>query len=147
VPQPRDPYTAGKPPAAASLATDCATGCKLLGSCHLGTSTCLEECTRSSTIAGCMRQADNDCNRFAACWFAWSCGGATTRGTHSCSAALDCEATCNGNSSCLCTCINGMAMTSAATLLAYNGCMLACRNDPACIASRCAAQIRRCRAS
>jgi hypothetical protein len=116
----------------------------MLAACHLGTRTCEADCARNPTISACMQHAANDCNRFAACWFASSCG-VTPTGAHSCSEAMDCEATCKGDSRCICTCVAGAASKHAVALLAYNGCALACRT-PDCIAQRCAAEARTCRA-
>jgi hypothetical protein len=58
---------------------------------------------------------------------------------------MDCEASCRGDTACLCACIGGLAPGHAAALLGYNGCALSCR-DPDCIARRCRAQARACRA-
>jgi hypothetical protein len=123
----------------------CAAGCKLLASCRLGSQTCEAECAQRGTLGTCLQQAAGDCNRFAACWFASSCGGLTPRGQHTCSEAMDCEATCNGNSTCICGCVAGLASHHAAVLLGYNGCALPCR-DADCIARRCGPQARWCRA-
>jgi hypothetical protein len=132
-------------PAPAPLADTCTAGCKLLATCRLGSASCEADCAQNRTLASCLQHAAGDCNRFASCWFASSCRGATPAGTHSCSEAMDCEATCRNDPACICGCVAGMAPRHAVALLAYNGCALACR-DADCIAQRCAAQARRCRA-
>jgi hypothetical protein len=92
-----------------------------------------------------VQQAAGDCNRFAACWFSSSCHGVTPNGQHTCAAAMDCEASCNGDTTCICSCVGGLSSHHAAALLGYNGCALSCR-DADCVATRCGAQARWCRA-
>jgi hypothetical protein len=123
----------------------CAAGCKALASCHLGSQTCEADCARPGLLGTCLQQAGGDCNRFAACWFAASCHGIAPTGQHTCSAAMDCEASCNGVAGCICGCVGGLALRHAAALLGYNGCALGCR-DADCIARRCGPQSRLCRA-
>ncbi|HEY0992100.1 MAG TPA: hypothetical protein VGD80_33845, partial [Kofleriaceae bacterium] len=145
MPSPGATPPAATPPAATLSADTCTAGCKLLASCRLGSTSCEVDCARNATLSGCLSQAAGDCNRFASCWFASSCRGVTPAGAHSCSEAIDCEATCRNDAACICGCIAGLSPRHAVALLAYNGCALTCR-DADCIAQRCPAQARRCRA-
>jgi eukaryotic-like serine/threonine-protein kinase len=145
MPRRPEPSSSPGPVGPAPLADTCTAGCKMLASCRLGSGSCEADCARNRTLSGCLQHAAGDCNRFASCWFASSCRGYTPTGTHSCSEAMDCEATCRNDPACICSCIAGMSPRHAVALLAYNGCALPCR-DADCIAQRCAAQARRCRA-
>jgi serine/threonine-protein kinase len=142
-PEPAKPSPAS-PPVAPPPAELCAAGCKLLASCRLGSQTCEADCAQHGTLNSCLQKAGNDCNRFAACWFASSCRGVTPHGQHSCSATMDCEARCSGDTSCICRCVGDLSINHAATLLGYNGCALPCR-DADCIAKRCGPQTRSCK--
>ena len=119
-------------------------GCKMLAGCRLGSSSCEADCAQNRTLHNCLQLAANDCTRFASCWFGSSCR-VTPRGTHSCSEAMDCEAGCRNDPSCICGCVGGLSPAHSVALLAYNGCALGCRDND-CIQQRCAAQARRCRA-
>jgi hypothetical protein len=137
------PAPAGSP-AAAQRGELCTAGCKMLAGCRLGSSSCEADCAQNRTLHNCLQLAANDCTRFASCWFGTSCK-VTPRGTHSCSEAMDCEARCRNDQSCICSCVGGLSPAHSVALLAYNGCALGCRDND-CIQQRCAAQARRCRA-
>jgi serine/threonine-protein kinase len=141
--EPTKPSTASTPPAAHD-ADVCAAGCKALASCHLGSRTCEADCARPGLLGSCLQQADNDCNRFAACWFASSCHGIAPGGQHTCAGTMECETACHGDARCICGCIGGVSPRHAAALLGYNGCALSCR-DADCVARQCEPQLRSCR--
>jgi hypothetical protein len=139
-----DPDSGSSSTEARQSADTCAAGCKMLAGCRLGSTSCEADCAQNRTLHGCLQQAASDCTRFASCWFGSSCRVAPS-GTHSCSEAMDCEARCRNDMSCICSCVAGLSAGHAVALLAYNGCALPCR-DKDCILQRCAAQARRCRA-
>ena len=142
-PAPLDPYAGSS--AAPAAVSFCTTSCKTLASCHLGTRTCETDCARPGVVQSCLGQAQGDCNRFAACWFTDYCRQAPV-GSHSCAEAMTCDATCNGNQVCVCSCLQGLAPAHAAAYLALRRCVDGCAGNMQCIAKSCDAQLRRCRA-
>jgi hypothetical protein len=58
---------------------------------------------------------------------------------------MDCEARCNGDTACICSCVGDLSISHAATLLGYNGCALPC-HDADCVARKCGPQARSCKA-
>ena len=132
---PLDPY-----------ANDCAAKCSFLGSCGLRSQNCLAECAKTNGYNGCVASAGGDCDKFAACFLAPSCGP-VGRGTASCSETLDCQLHCSANDkTCACRCAAAAAAGNLGEWLAYNTCISGCAGDKDCASRQCTGAYNRCKA-
>jgi hypothetical protein len=140
-PQPLDPYAQPAHPAT----TDCNASCAWLGSCGLRSANCVAECTKTAGYNGCVASAQGDCDAFAACFLAPSCGP-VGRGTATCNDTLTCQLHCEArDKTCACRCAGAAAHANLAEWLAYNTCTAGCAGNTECITSRCTGAYNRCR--